>query len=187
MPSYPEVNPLLQRTARHARDFFPHFSGPHFPGLSFPFVHDVAHAGGSAFPELDICETNGGYWIDLALPGTTKPEVATIEWATTRELSIRGHITRLPFPDNKSGKDLGPKGAPADLNGISATPELPASYQRFVLQESSLGWFHRSITFPVDIDSDNVKAKLEAGLLRVWVPKARQNLDTKPKTVTVST
>ena len=42
---------------------------------------------------------------------------------------------------------------------------------RRLLNERHLGEFMRSFTFPMEVDSDGVKANLSNGLLRIVVPK----------------
>jgi HSP20 family molecular chaperone IbpA len=42
---------------------------------------------------------------------------------------------------------------------------------RRLLNERHLGEFMRSFTFPMEVDSDGMKANLSNGLLRIVVPK----------------
>ena len=46
-------------------------------------------------------------------------------------------------------------------------PKLP----RRLLNERHIGEFMRSFTFPMEVDSDGMKANLSNGLLRIVVPK----------------
>jgi len=50
--------------------------------------------------------------------------------------------------------------------------EKPKS--KYWIQERSVGEFHRSFSFPVPVDQDNVKASLKNGILSVTVPKAEK-------------
>jgi len=45
---------------------------------------------------------------------------------------------------------------------------------KYWIQERSVGEFHRSFSFPVAVDQDNVKASLKNGILSVTVPKAER-------------
>lgn len=55
-------------------------------------------------------------------------------------------------------------------------PASPTGFPRQILHERQLGEFQRSFTFPAEIEQDNLKAHLEAGLLRVEVPKSNAGL-----------
>jgi HSP20 family protein len=45
------------------------------------------------------------------------------------------------------------------------------TYPRHVLNERQIGNFERSFTFPMEVNSDDMKASLANGLLRIVVPK----------------
>jgi HSP20 family protein len=51
--------------------------------------------------------------------------------------------------------------------------EAPKEQGRFWVSERSVGSFHRTFTFPVRVESENVKASLKNGILSVVVPKAK--------------
>jgi len=57
-------------------------------------------------------------------------------------------------------------------------------YPRQLLKERHLGPFHRSFTFPDEVDADNTKADLKDGLLRIVVPK-KSDSSSFDKRVTV--
>lgn len=52
------------------------------------------------------------------------------------------------------------------------------------LQEHSYGSFSRSITLPVDVDPDNVKASYDNGILTLFVPKTEE---VKPRRIPITT
>ncbi|KAI9737117.1 MAG: hypothetical protein M1834_000708 [Cirrosporium novae-zelandiae] len=53
----------------------------------------------------------------------------------------------------------------------------PQLSSRLLLGERKIGVYHRTLSFPIDVDSTRLKAELEAGLLRIVVPKRKQEDD----------
>jgi HSP20 family protein len=175
-------------TTHHPREFLSH----HLPTQPIPLWHDIVRAAGSTFPNVDVGETGKGYWIEISLPGMDGEDAATIEWPTTRELSIRGRITRPPLQyyeekerdDNRpasakhdpevarpANEILNPKTIADDIKRPQVDFDASRRHQRFLIQERFIGWFHRSFSFPVRVDPEKMQAKLEVGILSIWVPK----------------
>ncbi len=50
-------------------------------------------------------------------------------------------------------------------------------------RERSVGGFDRSVTLPVEIDADGVKAEYRDGILALFLPRAEQD---KPRTIKIS-
>jgi HSP20 family protein len=92
----------------------------------------------------DIYETAGGdsYVIELPVPGL-KPDEIVIE-ATSDTLTVSTE----------------PQQAELD------------SGRRYLQREQALRALSRVFEFPVEIDTDNIRATLENGILRIHVPKA---------------
>ena len=92
----------------------------------------------------DISETAGGdaYVIEIPIPGL-KPDEIVIE-ATSDTLTVSTE----------------PQQAEAD------------SGQRYIQREQPVRALSRLFEFPEEIDTDNVKAAQENGMLRIRVPKA---------------
>jgi HSP20 family protein len=92
----------------------------------------------------DIYETVDGdaYILEIPVPGLQASEL-TIE-ATPDILTVSTH--------------------PAEQNG-----EIN---RRYLWQEQARGPMSRVFEFPVEIDPDNISANLEAGMLKIRVPKA---------------
>ena len=92
----------------------------------------------------DIYETAGGeaYTIEMPVPGL-KPDEIVIE------------VT-------------------IDTITISTEPKQvePDSGRRYIQREQALRPASRIFEFPMDIDTDNVRATLENGILKIHVPKA---------------
>ncbi|MBX5492681.1 MAG: Hsp20/alpha crystallin family protein [Chloroflexi bacterium] len=92
----------------------------------------------------DVYESTDGdtFVVEIPVPGV-KPEEITIE-ATSDTITV---VTQ-------------PK------------PESEAERRRYLQREQPAGAMSRVIEFPEEIDTDNVKATLEYGILKLEVPKA---------------
>jgi HSP20 family protein len=64
--------------------------------------------------------------------------------------------------------------ATADLLTVSTQPaeQNGETSRRYLWQEQPRGPMSRVVEFPVEIDPDNISANLEAGMLKIRVPKA---------------
>jgi HSP20 family protein len=60
--------------------------------------------------------------------------------------------------------------APSEVAKQEQKPREPA--EKYWVSERSVGEFSRSFTFPVRVDSENVKASMKNGILSITVPKA---------------
>jgi HSP20 family protein len=67
----------------------------------------------------------------------------------------------------------------ADENGLTLKGEKRVEETQedegFYRNERSYGYFRRTIPFPVEVDTDNVEAKFDEGVLRVRVPKTGES------------
>ncbi|ORY30286.1 HSP20-like chaperone, partial [Neocallimastix californiae] len=93
-------------------------------------------------PRMDITEETDHYIIHADLPGLTKDNVRM-------ELTDNGILT---ISENK----------------LNDKYSRNAYYKRI---ERSFGQFKRSFTLPDDIDSSNIEAKMENGVLIIKLPK----------------
>src|SRR5690606_5594019 len=93
-------------------------------------------------PHVDACETDKGYEIEVALPGIRKEDVA-IDYQEGR-LSISG--------ERRFEKSEG-------------------DGRRYQMLETQYGSFNRTFYLPDNVNPDQIKAKLEDGILHVTVPK----------------
>lgn len=146
--------------------------------------------------DIDVRETKTDYWVDISLPGVSDSNSVYIEWLSNRQLSLSGKIERPPIgeglvadsseePINCLCRQLTPEPSyPAEVNGAGTESgqngtikkeEKPESHDKeeatYLVAERRLGWYHRTIAFPVDVDPDSIIAKLRYGLLTIKVPK----------------
>ena len=81
-------------------------------------------------------------------------------------------VVEIPLPGLEPGEIVAE--ATSDTVTVSTQPrETEAeSSQRYIQREQLVWPMSRVFQFPVDIDTDNVRAKLERGILKLHVPKA---------------
>jgi len=70
----------------------------------------------------------------------------------------------LPSPPTRSSTTT-------QQSQTSTTPTLPKKEAHLTLHERQVGEIVRAFNFPVDVDRDNTHAKLDAGLLKLVIPK----------------
>jgi HSP20 family protein len=99
-------------------------------------------AGAGVFPQLNVTEDAGKFYLRAELPGVKSDELDI--QCTGKNITISGE--RRIHPENEN-----------------------ARYHR---REREAGKFSRVLTMPSDIDSDRIEARLENGVLTVMVPKA---------------
>ena len=110
----------------------------------------------SAFPAVNVRETDDAIVVEAELPGLDAGEVEIA--ATGDELVLKGS---RPEPEGAQSTSTGAKG-----NG----ERQPAvTWHR---RERGTGSFERRITLPVAVDAARVEARLADGVLTVTCPKA---------------
>jgi HSP20 family molecular chaperone IbpA len=148
----------------------------HFPSL-FSHHHDAERM---ISPEADVREEKSEYWVDISLPGVSDGESIIIECPTPRQITVSSSVERPQLPTAFPSISKGELGKDSDaLSGHAVAPDAPEKSEkehhfkpRFLIAERNVGVFHRTFTFPQDIDDDHIRAKLENGLLRIQVPKS---------------
>lgn len=168
--------PILQYLIPHLRKLTHHFQPP---------------AVIPQEPDLDIRDTGPEYIIDVELAGVKDKDAIKIEWTSSRSLLISGNIERpvvvqvqddTPAPALVTGtaEKVKPTETPAPkTNGVAASDKgntqsqspPPSPLPLLVVAERKIGPFRRHFTFPVDVDLDKLKARLDSGLLQIRVPK----------------
>jgi HSP20 family molecular chaperone IbpA len=142
-------------------------------------------------PDVDISDAIGHYLIELEAPGIKSADSIALNWTSWRSLVVAGSSFRSWEPDTSAnprttsnGHRAGESADRSDLDASAlkgskvkvndVNEQLPPF---LVVGERRIGSFRREFHFPVDIVVEKVEAKLEAGLLRVRVPKkSRMNL-----------
>ena len=145
-------------------------------------------------PKFDVRETEKTYELHGELPGIDRENIQ-IEFTEPQTISIRGRVERnytTGTPPTSAlentqmsgaiteGTEASHKGADAAKEKSGATTavvqqernETPERHYRYWHQERSIGEFHRTFSFPTNVDESAVKANLDKGILHVTVPKA---------------
>lgn len=125
-------------------------------------------------PDLDVRDYDSEYIVEVELPGVSDKSAIKIEWTSSRSLTILGNIDRPLVADNTSSAATAEKATKVQTGTRGLDGEwIPPPGERPILlvAERKIGPFQRHFYFPVDVDMGHLKAKLEAGLLTIRVPK----------------
>jgi HSP20 family protein len=98
---------------------------------------------------MDVCETDRGYEVNIALPGV-KPEDIELT-AQQNTLNVRGHYS---YQNQHNNQHEGQQG----------------QHKNWLMREMVTGTFERTITFPRPIDAEKVQTRYENGILTVTIP-----------------
>ena len=110
---------------------------------------DDSHADGSSqaaqrSPALDVAETEGGYAVNLDLPGVAKEDI---------KIAIDGRRV--------------------DVTAQTQREESKKDNERVIYRERSTASFARSFTLPEEVDQDASQARLDNGVLALTLAKKR--------------
>jgi HSP20 family molecular chaperone IbpA len=160
----PIVDHLHQRTHQH-QNFFQYLSHQ-----KPPRPEDYPNQ-----PDVNIRNAFTEYIIDIEVPGIKDPHAISVSWTTSRSLVVSGSIvglessaghSRAEKPEKPAEDKTGTRDAHGDWKEPNKThePEL-------LVGERRLGPFRRHFSFPDEVNMDELTAKLDAGLLTIYVPK----------------
>ena len=105
-------------------------------------------------PPVNIVETADGYHLELNAPGRSKED-----FKVTQE----NGLLSISFEEKKENKE-------AD--------------QKVIRKEFRLASFKRSFTLDEKVDAENIQAKYENGLLKLYLPK-KAEVKIQPKEITI--
>jgi len=112
---------------------------------------------------MDVCETDRGYEVNMALPGV-KPEDIELT-AQQNTMSVRGHYSyQNKHHDQHESQQHG-------------------QHQNWLVREMGTGTFERAITFSRPIDADKIQTQYDNGILTVTIPVSETS---RPKRITIS-
>ncbi|KDQ25778.1 hypothetical protein PLEOSDRAFT_1090145 [Pleurotus ostreatus PC15] len=172
-----------------ARHFFREFR-PFFRMFEEPLTRSPAYYGspsralfddpffqlagfGLSRPAIDVTEEDNGYVVEADLPGVKKENVEVRVGDGGRSLTIEGKITRRSTAPENDATAPGNTDAPHETNAVASQPTQPSgnqiSTERMFTGSST---FTRTVWLPRPVDTQNVAAKLDDGILTIRVQKA---------------
>jgi len=150
---------------------------------------------------MDICETQNGYEVDVALPGVRPEDIElTVDQNT---LTIRGRFSHQnehqDQPEGQAqaqqqaqaGQTPGQQQAQAgqqqtQQDGGQQTQQGKTERHRrghnWLSREIVAGAFERVVTFPRPIDTNNIQTKFENGILTIRLPISEAS---RPKRISI--
>jgi len=146
-------------------------------------------------PKFDVRETDAAYELHGELPGVERDNVS-IEFTDPQTLVIRGRAERSytagtpPAGLVEGGaqmtgaiKEKGEEEGPASTGDKNAgeksvskkEEETKPPFEKYWVQERSVGEFARTFSFPSRVDQEAVSASLNNGILSLTIPKAKKH------------
>ncbi|KIW67290.1 hypothetical protein PV04_06555 [Phialophora macrospora] len=151
-------------------------------------------------PKTDVRETVKNFYLEVELPGVKEHTELRLRWTNSRTLLLTSKTTRPEIPDEElleeppqpaatppppaeaeaeaeAGQQNGEPAPTTEEAEPEPEPEPEAKTKpkllapHLTVHERLVGEMIRAYSFPVDVDRDATHAKLEAGILRVVVPK----------------
>jgi len=144
---------------------------------------------------MDICETQNGYEVDVALPGVRPEDIElTVDQNT---LTIRGRFSHQnEHQDQPEGQAQGQQQAQAGQTQGQQQTQQDGGQQKqqgkmerhqrghnWLSREIVAGSFERVVTFPRPIDTNNVQTKFENGILTIMLPVSE---GSRPKRISIT-
>ena len=148
----------------------------------------------SLMAPMDVCETENGYEVDVALPGVRPEDIELMVDQNT--LTIRGRYSHQnEHQDQPQGQAQGQQQTQqqsqpqtGQQNGGQQTqqPGRTGRHRQghnWLSREIVSGIFERTITFPRPIDPNNIRTDFQNGILTIQLPVSEAS---RPKRITVT-
>lgn len=140
---------------------------------------------------MDVCETNNGYEVDVALPGVRPEDIElTVDQNT---LMIRGRYSHQNDHQNQPQGQSQSQSEPsqqqsqqqAEQQGRGQRTQQGRHRQghNWLSREIVSGSFERAITFPRPVDTNNIQTKFENGILTIQLPVSEAS---RPKRISLT-
>jgi HSP20 family protein len=150
------------------------------------FVNPRSMPGSSSLmAPMDVCETDKGYEVDVALPGVRPEDIElTVDQNT---LTIRGRFSHQNDHENQpQGQTQGQMQGQQQNGGQQAQQGSTARHRQghnWLSREIVAGSFERTITFPRPIDTNTIQTKFENGILTIQLPVSEAS---RPKRISIT-
>lgn len=180
---YPDIEPYPTTYVSHT---YPE-KGHHLHHVPLPYM---AHKLHRTFhdrdldvhqPKADVRETLKNFYVEIELPGIRDKSELHLRWTSMRTLLVTSNTTRPEIPEAELAdvpvvKPAAPQEPELDhqlepRKSTSTNGSNPKKEPHLTVHERLIGDVLRAFNFPVDVDRDSTTAKLDAGLLRVIIPK----------------
>ena len=116
---------------------------------------------------MDVCETDNGYEVNVALPGVKPEDIELTVQQNT--LMVKGHYSYQNQHHNKHPEQ--------------GKPQQQGQHQSWLMREIGTGTFERTITFPKPINAENIQTNYENGMLFIVVPISEES---RPRRINIS-
>ena len=116
---------------------------------------------------MDVCETDNGYEVNVALPGVKPEDIELTVQQNT--LMVKGHYSYQNQHHNKHPEQ--------------GKPQQQEQHQSWLMREIGTGTFERTITFPKPINAENIQTNYENGMLFIVVPISEES---RPRRINIS-
>ncbi|THH27987.1 hypothetical protein EUX98_g6200 [Antrodiella citrinella] len=163
---------LLEEPFGRSPAFYPHARTRSL--LDDPFFHSPA----SLRPAVDVTEEGNNYVVEAELPGVKKENVEVRIGDGGRSVTIEGKVVSRRVGgsegessvQNTESSENATTPADGESTAVATTPaQNEISTERSFVGSST---FTRTVWLPRQVDSDNVSAKLNDGILTVTIAKA---------------
>jgi HSP20 family protein len=148
----------------------------------------------SLMAPMDVCETENGYEVDVALPGVRPEDIELVVDQNT--LTIRGRYSHQnEHQDQPQGQTQGQPQTQQQSqpqteqhNGGQQTqqPGRTGRHRQghnWLSREIVSGIFERTITFPRPIDPNNIRTDFQNGILTILLPVSEAS---RPKRISIT-
>lgn len=150
------------------------------------FVHpSLIPASTMLVVPMDVCETQHGYEVDVALPGVRPEDVEILVDQNT--LTIRG---RYSHQNEHQGQPQGQAQQQAQQGQSQAQQQAQQGERtrhrdghNWLAREIISGSFERTITFPRPVDTNNVQTNFQNGILTIQLPFSEAS---RPKRISIA-
>jgi HSP20 family protein len=141
-----------------------------FGGYSDPFESWT----GTAWPALDVRETDDSYIVEAELPGIRPDDTEIL--LDGRTLTIHGEFAEERDEPMQGGENGGSMGGQQVRQGQAqgSMSSRGGSRNRYLMRERRRGTFVRAITLPSAVDPERTMSQFENGELVITLPKAQQ-------------
>ena len=148
----------------------------------------------SLMAPMDVCETENGYEVDVALPGVRPEDIELMVDQNT--LTIRGRYSHQnEHQDQPQGQTQGQQQTQQQSQPQTGQQyggqqtQQPGRTDRhrqghnWLSREIISGAFERTITFPRPIDPNNIKTDFQNGILTILLPVSEAS---RPKRISIT-